>query len=285
MTISGDSTPPATITDLSTSSITPTSITWTWTDPADADFAKVRLYGDGVSAGYVNKGVQTYTMTGLAPDTAHRLSVATYDLAGNYNATIVSHVAVTSGNDTIPPGGITNLQAANITATSVTWTWTDPADADFAKVDVYMNGVNRGFVAKGVQRFVAADLAPNTPYRLSVVTLDTAGNYNWTVVTGRATTLADGNDLTPPGTITNLAAAERTTTSLTWTWTDPADADLATVAVYADGVFAADVPAGVRSFTLTGLAPNAAHRLSAMTCDLAGNYNRTVVSNAAVTLP
>ncbi|QSZ67807.1 PGF-pre-PGF domain-containing protein [Methanofollis aquaemaris] len=181
-----DRTPPAGVTDLTAATISETAITWTWTDPADADFDQVMLTLDGTFITNISAGVGTYTTTGLAPDTEYQIGTRTVDTAGNINQTWVNATARTAPDRT-PPAGVTDLAATTISETAITWTWTDPADADFAAVRVYWDGANVE-VPTGEERFNATDLAPDTEYQISTRTIDTAGNLNQTWVNATART-------------------------------------------------------------------------------------------------
>ncbi|HIH04260.1 MAG TPA: hypothetical protein HA263_10605 [Methanoregulaceae archaeon] len=77
-------------------SMTATSTTWAWTGPTGADFAKVEISVKGVSRGYIAKGVQSYTLTGLKPNAGYTLDTRTYDTSGNGNPAIVSSIGRTS---------------------------------------------------------------------------------------------------------------------------------------------------------------------------------------------
>lgn len=91
-----DVTPPASITGLNNVSYTPLFINWTWTDPADADFAYVQVYIDGASAGTVARGVQSYNTSYFMPNSMHIISTHTVDASNNVNATWVNNTANTS---------------------------------------------------------------------------------------------------------------------------------------------------------------------------------------------
>ncbi|QYZ79770.1 PGF-pre-PGF domain-containing protein [Methanofollis formosanus] len=274
-----DRTPPASVTDLTAATVSETAITWTWTDPADADFDRVMLALDGTFLTNVSAGVGTYTTTDLAPDTAYLLSTRTVDIAGNLNQTWVNATARTTPDQT-PPAGVTDLTAATISETAITWTWTDPADADFAAVRVYWDGALVE-VPAGEEHFNATGLAPDTGYQIGTRTVDTAGNLNQTWVNATARTAPDR---TPPAGVTDLTAATVSETAITWTWTDPADADFAAVRVYWNGTDV-EVPAGEEHFNATGLAPDTGYQIGTRTVDTAGNLNQTWVNATARTAP
>ena len=131
-----------------------TSINWIWTDPTDADFSKVMVYLDGTWKQNVTKGVQLYSATGLNPDTQYTIGTRTVDTTGNVNAEWVNHTARTAPlPDTTAPRSVTGLVNNTYLTTSINWTWTDPSDADFSKVMVYLDGTWKQNVTKGVQLY------------------------------------------------------------------------------------------------------------------------------------
>lgn len=86
--------------------------------------------------------------------------------------------------DKTPPGSITNIGNTH-GRTYINWTWTDPTTSDtsgFAYVMVYLNGLYKTNVSKGVRFYNATGLLPNTNYRLNTHTVDNAGNINPTWV-------------------------------------------------------------------------------------------------------
>ena len=88
--------PPACITSLHNTTYLQTSITWTWTDPADADFDHVMVYLDGVFQENVTQGIQSFTATGLNPATEYTIGTRTVGNTGLVNATWVYHTAMTA---------------------------------------------------------------------------------------------------------------------------------------------------------------------------------------------
>ena len=282
-----DTTAPASVTNMTNTTFAQTSITWTWTDPADSDFAKVMVYLDGVWKQNVTKGVQSWTATGLSPDNDYTIGTRTVDTTGNINATMVTDIARTAAvPDTTAPASVTSLTNTTFAQTSITWTWTDPADSDFEKVMVYLDGVWKQNVTKGVQSWTATGLSPDTEYTIGTRTIDTVGNVNATTVTDVARTAPElPVDNTPPASVTSLANTTFAQTSITWTWTDPADSDFEKVMVYLDGVWKQNVTKGVQSWTATGLVADTEYTIGTRTIDTVGNVNATTVSSPARTAP
>ncbi|MFW6194865.1 MAG: S8 family serine peptidase, partial [Halobacteriota archaeon] len=104
--------------------------------------------------------------------------------------------------DTTPPASITGLRNTTYAQTYINWTWTDPPDDDFDRVEVYLDGAHQGDVAKGEEHFNATDLSPSTVYELGTRTVDDSGNIGeWFNDTA---TTAPAPDITPPASITSL---------------------------------------------------------------------------------
>ena len=85
LSLTPDTTPPATITDLSSNVINYTSINWQWTNPVDEDFYYAILYLNGVNI--INTTYNYYNATELTCNTAYNLTIYTKDHAGNINTT------------------------------------------------------------------------------------------------------------------------------------------------------------------------------------------------------
>ncbi len=142
---------------------------------------------DGRFKTNISKGKRFYNATGLLPNTSHAISTHTVDTSGNINKTWINHTARTKP-DSISPRSITNLTNKSYAPTHIKWTWTDPTDYDFSRVMIYINGVFKTNVSKGIKYYNATGLVPNTSYRISTRTVDTSGNINKTWINHTART-------------------------------------------------------------------------------------------------
>ena len=88
-----DDMPPASVRNLVNVSYAINYINWTWTEPSDPDFAKVKVYLDEVYKTDVLKGVEYYNVT-VEPGT-YTIGTRTVDTNGNINNTMVTHTATT----------------------------------------------------------------------------------------------------------------------------------------------------------------------------------------------
>lgn len=91
----GDVTSPASVTALNNITYSTNYINWTWIDPHDQDFTKVKIYINDVYKEDVLKGVKSYNATDLESWTSYTIGTRTVDSTGNTNATVVSHTAFT----------------------------------------------------------------------------------------------------------------------------------------------------------------------------------------------
>ncbi len=126
--------PPSNVTSL-TSTAGMNFINWTWVDPIDTNFEKVKIYIDGIFKTFVNKGIRYYNET-FSPNSTHTIAVYSVSSTGNVNTTNPSNNTNTTLPNT-PTGQVTltfsNLQISfsNVTTagnTSVSTSSTPPAD-------------------------------------------------------------------------------------------------------------------------------------------------------------
>ncbi len=177
-----DTTAPARVTDLAGSFNGSTWINWTWINPSDGDFNHTMIYLDGEFKNNVTG--TAYNSSGLSDNTDHELQVRTVDTAGNINYTWVNDSASTS--NTLPPASVTGLSDSSTSTTSITWTWTNPADVDFNHSIIYLN--NEFLINVTNSSYIVTGLNDNTYYELQIRTVDTAGNINSTWVNDTAVT-------------------------------------------------------------------------------------------------
>ena len=83
---------------------------------------------------------------------------------------------------------ILNLHNTTYDQTTITWNWTDPLSSDFDHVQVYLDGVLRSDVIKGIQTYTATGLSPSTKHTIGMRIMGTNGLINQTWVNSTATT-------------------------------------------------------------------------------------------------
>ncbi len=123
-------------------------------------------------------------------------------------------------------------------------------------------------------------LSPSTQYSYAVFAYDEVPNYAAGAAT-IGTTDAEGPDTTPPGAVTGLSVTGTTTTSITLSWTNPVDADLAGVMIRrAPGSTPPSSPTSGTlvveksgtSHTDTGLSPGTQYSYAVFAYDEVPNY-------------
>ncbi|MEI6840836.1 MAG: PQQ-binding-like beta-propeller repeat protein [Methanomicrobiales archaeon] len=87
-----------------------------------------------------------------------------------------------------PPDSITNLHPTINQQDRITWNWTDPTSNGFSHVMVYLDGVFRENVTKGIGTWTATGLHPGTAYSIGTRTVGTGGLINETLVESTART-------------------------------------------------------------------------------------------------
>ena len=78
--------------------------------------------------------------------------------------------------DTTPPGSVIDVTNES-TTNSITWTWTNPEDEDFAGVNIRINGgdvISLTGEPDELMSYTAEDLTPNTEYTINIKTFDDA---------------------------------------------------------------------------------------------------------------
>ncbi|WP_135556743.1 fibronectin type III domain-containing protein [Paenibacillus cymbidii] len=147
-TPSGDTTPPAAVSDLAAASSTASTVTLTWTAPGDdnntgtAASYDVRYSTSPINAGNWASAAQatgeptpaaagtgqTMTVGGLVSGTTYYFAIKTADEVPNVSAISTLTASIATGADTIAPATVTNLQVVSVTSTTARLKWTAPGD-------------------------------------------------------------------------------------------------------------------------------------------------------------
>lgn len=160
-----DITPPSPVTNLQETGIGSSWIRWSWIKPLDMDFKHVMVYIDGVFV--TNTTEDFYNGTELTEGTLHTISTKTVDISGNIDQASVNDSATTTGLLTI-----SGLAGKDITASSITLTWTN--SPDIAIVKMYRDKSVIGNVT-GSTSYVDSSLAKDTTYIYTLIPYDSYG--------------------------------------------------------------------------------------------------------------
>ena len=291
---SSDTTPPG---DVSGLTATPGdgSISLTWTNPTDADFAGVRILRKTGSAPtgptdgtVVHQGAGTSQADmGLTNGTTYYYRAFTYDAVLNYSSGVTANG--TPGGDSTPPGDVSGL-TATAGDTQISLSWTNPPDADLAGVRILRKtgsaptSPTDGTVAyqgTGTSQ-VDTGLTNGTTYYYRAFAYDEVPNYS-SGVTASATPVAPGGDGTPPGNVSGFTATPGDG-QVSLSWTNPTDADFAGVRILRK---TGSAPTSPTDGTLvhqgtgtsqvdTGLANGTTYYYGAFTYDAMPNYSSGV---------
>ncbi|MDK2833592.1 MAG: hypothetical protein PWP63_679 [Methanolobus sp.] len=264
---------------LSETATGPTWITWSWTNPTDADFNGTNIYIGGSQVATLGSSVSTYNATGLSPSTSYEIRVETVNTTGVVGGSLTDS-AITS-SDTIAPGPVTGLAESAKGPTWITWSWTNPSDSDFNGTVIYIGGSQVATLGSSVSTYNATGLNASTSYVIGVATKDLAGNMGSSVSDSASTT--SDTDTTPPDPVTGLTASSITGSSITWGWTNPSDADFAGTVIYIDGSQVTTLGNTTSSYTATGLSSSASHSIGVRTKDLSGNLGNWANASATTT--
>lgn len=180
-------------------------------------------------------------------------------------------VTFANETDVQVPGEVTNLQATEITESSMSISFTNPSASNFSYANVYANGVRVGTVTDGQLKL--DNLNPDTTYQIMVKVVDANGNES-AGLSIDAKTLAHS----ALGEVSNLTVTEQSTTSVKLKWTNPTDSNFTKVNLYVE-----DVKVGESTeseYTFKGLTPNVSYKLTVKTVDSSGNESAGQTVNA-----
>ncbi|MGE5316550.1 MAG: fibronectin type III domain-containing protein, partial [Chloroflexota bacterium] len=126
----GDTQAPTAPTNLASSNVTATTLTLSWTASTDnIGVTNYRIYQNNTQVGQTGNSTTTFNVTGLTASTAYSYYVRAEDAAGNLSANSNTiNVTTAAATDTQPPTAPTNLASSNVTATSLTLSWTASTD-------------------------------------------------------------------------------------------------------------------------------------------------------------
>lgn len=260
----------------------------TWTNPADKDFNSTVLATiiPGTAAlSLFETDKNYYNFSG--PAGSYTFSIHTKDKSNNINYyPLVLSTTIAAYNDTIPPSTIANLNISYTGPSNIIWSWINPSESDFNSTIVSIDGINKINLTKTLNSYEATGLNSNTTHIISIKTKDNLGNINNNQVNNTATTkIACGGNITtnctdiiPPGQVTNLKASSITRSNITWSWTNPLDADFNSTIIFINGINKANLTKSLNSYSATGLSRNTAQTILVKTKDNSNNINPTSMS-------
>jgi PQQ-dependent dehydrogenase (s-GDH family) len=260
---------PTSPSNLAASNVAQATVTLNWDASSDnVGVTGYDVYQNGVKVnGSIVTGT-TYTASGLAAVTTYEFYVVAKDAAGNISP--ASNIVSVTTPDTQAPTAPTNLVASNITATSLTLSWSAATDnVAVSGYDVYQNAVKINTDPLTATSFAVAGLSQATSYSFTVTALDASGNAassnNLNVTTA---------DTQAPDAPTGLTSANLTATSLTLSWTAASDnLGVSGYDVYQNTVKVNTSVITGTSYNVTGLSGSTAYSFFVQARDAAGNIS------------
>ncbi|MEO3810694.1 PQQ-dependent sugar dehydrogenase [Sphaerisporangium sp. B11E5] len=218
-TASADTQPPTTPGAPSCSSVGDTSLTLSWGASTDnVGVAGYDIYHDGNKLGEAAGTATSQVLTGLTPATQYRLSVFARDAAGNASASSAQAICTTAASsDTQPPTAPANLTASGVSANSVSLSWTRSTDnRGVTSYEVRSGGTVYATVTgtPPATSTTVTGLACASPYSLTVVARDAAGNTSSASNTVTFTTAACGGGV--PSGITQISSGWTVPWGVAW---------------------------------------------------------------------
>ncbi|VVB91858.1 S-layer protein [uncultured archaeon] len=148
------------------------------------------------TSGYdFNYTVNTQTLGG---DGNYSLEVTATNNGTSPNSSTANRTFIVNNNISItPPSNVSNL-TSTAGMDFINWTWVDPIDANFKKVNIYIDGIFKIFVNKGIQ-YYNQTFSPNSTHAIAIYSVDNTGNVNTTNPSNNTNTTLPN---TPTGQVT-----------------------------------------------------------------------------------
>jgi hypothetical protein len=167
------------VTGVDVTGITKTGSSVSWLAPtgySGVTLSGFKIYVDGVLKHTASPSSSSYSLTGLTADTSYTVKVVASYSDGTETTGVTKVFNTLVPEDETAPANVTNL-VATPTFDSISLSWTNPPDQDFAKVKVYEDGIYKKSVtaAEGSSAFFG-NLEPDTDYSFKVTSIDNIGN-------------------------------------------------------------------------------------------------------------
>ena len=171
-----DTTAPSVPTNLSAAAVSSTQIDLGWTASTDnVGVSSYQVFRNNVPIATTKTA--TYSDTGLSPSTQYTYTVAAADAAGNTSSQSAPVSVTTPALDITPPSVPGNLQSSNVTASSLTITWSASTDdVAVAGYRVFRNGSQ--VATTTATSYADSGLASQTTYAYTVAAFDYSNNVS-----------------------------------------------------------------------------------------------------------
>ncbi|XP_059521697.1 receptor-type tyrosine-protein phosphatase H [Myotis daubentonii] len=208
---------PNAVTNLGVQDQTTSSITLSWTAPQGPDHPPYTYWVSWTVKGGVATGTQNTSDTRVTVDEMEAGALYTFTVRAERNGVNSSNTTCTGAT---VPNAVTNLGVQDQTTSSITLSWTAPQGPDHPPYTYWVSWTVEGGVATGTQN--------TSDTRVTVDEMEAGALYTFTVRAERngvnsSNTTCTG--ATVPNAVTNLGVQDRTTSSITLSWTAPQGPD------------------------------------------------------------
>ncbi|NJJ40666.1 S-layer homology domain-containing protein [Paenibacillus apii] len=205
----------------------PTVLSFTWTNPAYADFKAVNIYKEGSLK--VSTADRFYQETGLVPGTTYHYVLKTVNRDGLESAGTKLSVTTATASLPSPPAGL----SASATDSAALLNWTESGESGIIGYNIYVDGLkNNTDTVTGVT-YKLNGLKNGQTYKMYVTAVNDALLESKPSITVSVTPLAP--DYVEPEEISGLTAVDDGT-SVTLTWNNPVSPGFDRVDIYLGGV-------------------------------------------------
>jgi hypothetical protein len=167
------------LTNVDITGITKTDANISWSAPtgySGVTLSGYKIYVDNVLKHTASPSSSSYSLTGLTADTSYTVKVVVSYSDGTETTGITKVFNTLIPEDETAPANVTNL-VATPTFNSISLKWTNPTDQDFAKVNVYEDGIyKKSVTATEGSSANFSNLDPDTTYSFKVTSVDFTGN-------------------------------------------------------------------------------------------------------------
>jgi chitodextrinase len=241
-------------------SVSPTSVTLTWT-PSTDDVAVVQYRVDTLSINSIRtvySTTNTATFTDLWPG-GWVFAVSAFDAAGNQSqwSPPSSGISLPMPTETVPPTVPTQLVASGITETGVVLSWQPSTDnVGVTGYDVWQYTPRLGTLAKigstPATSFAVTGLTRDSSYTFYVQARDAQGNGSDLLSASVSVRTAGPPDTTPPTAPGTPIVVSLSSTSVTLSWAASTD-NIGVTSYLASGQATPTTPSVSRSTTTTSV--------------------------------
>jgi hypothetical protein len=240
----GENTAPTAVTLDEPTNVGETTLTLSWSQNQDGDFASYKVYRD-TEAGVdltstlvttiTQQAATSYNVTGLTGDTTYYFKVYVFD-TGNLSSGSNEVDATTTGS--AAPHAVTLNQPTNITSSGMRLTWSQNQDPDFASYKVYRDtepGVDTNSTlvttieTQTTTQYDVTQLSAETTYYFRVYVYDTEP-----LSTGSNEVSASTTDGEAPSAVTLNDPTNVAWSSMDLSWTKSTDSEFASYKLYRD---------------------------------------------------